>query len=111
MTNRERLIQRLQSEVPLLLLTELRYQIAAEHDGDYDIADAFLDALDVAESNQERALLKECRAILIGLGYYVEMTQDEISQTQVSRGTVWDFKIKGVAYRNISSLQEWLSAS
>jgi len=52
-----------------------------------------------AEARRAAArFLKHARQILIKAGYYRVMSDREIANTTVSRGTVWDFKIGGVAY-------------
>lgn len=41
----------------------------------------------------------ELRDYGIANGIYVEMSQRDIENTQVTRGTVWDFKRNGKAYK------------
>jgi dimeric dUTPase (all-alpha-NTP-PPase superfamily) len=76
-----------------------------EGESPYDLADAFLDAMEFGEDNQDGALVKICKLILIELGYYVPMSQKEIENSYVTRGTVWDFKLKGIPYKGVDS---WL---
>jgi hypothetical protein len=74
----------------------------------YDLADAFEDADDFGVNNQDTELIKICKLILIELGYYVPMSQKEISNTYVTKGTVWSFKMKGIPYKEVDSFGGWL---
>ena len=75
----------------------------------YDLADAFFDALDFGENNQDHVLSKICKMILVELGFYVPMSQKDIDNTYVTRGTVWDFKLKGIPYQGVDTYIDWLN--
>jgi len=110
MTNRERLQARLCQALPKWLEEEMQYQMHdIEHEGPYDVVDAFLDTEAVAEENasskRERV---DCHRILIDTGFYVPMTEAEIRATTTTRGRPWSFKLQGVAYRCLLSLSQWL---
>lgn len=72
MKNRQALINRLEGDVSKLLKSEIEYFMDCEHEEAFDEADAFEEAHDIAEYNNERNLIKECRGILIELGAYTE---------------------------------------
>ena len=115
MTNRERLIARLTTQsIPSKLKVELDYYMSVDRDppeeGElpYDMANAFLDAMDFAEDNQDKQLEHMCESILIELGYYIPMSQADINNTYVTRGKVWDFKLSGIPYKGQDSFGSWL---
>ena len=115
MTNRARLIARLTTQsIPSKLKMELEHYMNVDRDtpepgeAPFDMADAFFDAMEFGENNQDTALEKMCKLILIELGYYVPMSQTEIDNTYVTRGKAWNFKLKGVPYKGVTSFGEWL---
>lgn len=110
MTNRQSTIERLKANISQYLREEIEHKLnidREESDEVYDTCDALLEIYDMAECNSELKLIKECRLILIDLGFYRIMPQSEIDNTTVSRGTVWDFKIKGTAYTSDSTFNDW----
>jgi hypothetical protein len=116
MNNREKLIFRLTNQpIRPELKNELDHFMNVDREDDlepdekaYDIVDAFEDAMRFAEDNRDHKLLLICRYILIQAGYYRPMTQKEIDNTVVSRGSVWDFKLKGIPYIGDDSFGSWL---
>jgi hypothetical protein len=114
--NRQRLIQRLQAGIPTELVEEMAYYMDIDHSDwaveegqPYDLADAFSDVMDIAESNMDRRMTNIIRRILIDVGYYIPMTEEEVAGTATMGGTQkWDFKMGGIPYMGISDWQGWL---
>jgi hypothetical protein len=74
--------------------------IDEEWEQPYTIPQSFDWILDLAEAEPNwRSLKTPARKVAIALGIYVPMTQEEIEMTITTRGTVWDFKLGGVAYQ------------
>lgn len=69
-----------------------------EYSGKPDYVDAVFQTECFAEDNEDRAMLKLARSLLIRAGYYRIMPQSEIDSTVVSLGAKWAFKQDGVAY-------------
>ena len=61
--------------------------------------DAFDHVSDLSDQDEWRHLRTACRRVHIALGQYVAMTQQEIDNTVTNWGTVWAFKLGGVAYQ------------
>lgn len=71
--------------------------------------EAFLLIDDLADTSIEWARYRAaCRSVLIDAGYYRPMSQEDIDSTLTSRGYPWDFKMKGIAYQGLESMQGWL---
>jgi hypothetical protein len=116
MSNRELLISRITTKkIPSKLKLELQHYMEVDRDepeeGDapYDIANAFFDAMDFAEDNQDTGLERICKLILIDVGFYKPMSQQDINNSYVTSGRVWDFKMNGIPYRGTDSIEQWLS--
>lgn len=74
----------------------------------YDELSALFDIEDRNEDKDgDRALLTFCRCLLIDIGFYRVMPQDEIDATTVSHGTPWAFKHKRVAYTTDQIVEDW----
>lgn len=74
----------------------------------YESALSYLNYEPRSEVEKEwRHLLNEARSILIELGFYRVLTQEEIDNTWSSSGARWAFKRKGVAYDSDSTAEEW----
>lgn len=92
---------------------ELASEISFHCDGidgrDYpfDALSALFDIEERAEEDGPRSLLIAARRLLIQLGFYRWMPPEEQAQTTVSRGTVWAFKLGGVAYTSDELVSEW----
>jgi len=121
-TNRERLNNALTALDPKSeLASELRYwqnDVGCEDENGNprtpDLAECFDNVESIATDNAKddpsaKAIALRCRYLLIALGYYREMPQDEIARTEVSSGTRWAFKSKGTAYTMDDSFSVWLS--
>lgn len=79
----------------------------------YDEVTALFDIEQRAEDHAKkhadaRRLLKIARDLLIQIGFYRVMPQDEINNTFVSSGTKWAFKLNGVAYTTDETTDEWM---
>jgi hypothetical protein len=75
-------------------------------EGVYDETDALNDIMDVTQYNGDAPImLKQCREIAIKLGWYKEVSEDELSRTIVTRGKKYDFKLDGKKYKWDSDAQ------
>lgn len=105
--NRDRLTARL-ATASKNMRDELSYLVNdVEHEGDYDIVDAFIDIEALAEDEETPFLRAECRRILIDVGLYVPMTSEEIRNTVTTQRHPWFFKRKGIAYQCVDSLASY----
>jgi hypothetical protein len=74
-TNRQRLADAIEAHGSKLLKEEIAYIMEAWADDPdcqsegFDIADAFNHVQDVAEDNNDRAVVRSCNAVLIACGY------------------------------------------
>ena len=75
------------------LVNGVDHELPEEGEEEYDEVQAFMDIDD-----RDDAFQRECRKILIDIGYYRVMPQAEIDSTYVSSGKKWDFKRKGIPY-------------
>ena len=67
-------------------------------DGPYDEVDALEDTMTRAESNGDAPkLLLQCRKVAIQLGWYREVSEEELSRT-ISTGKKYDFKLDNRKY-------------
>ena len=64
-----------------------------------DLVDAVEQAERYAEDTGDRRMLLRVRRMLIAAGYYRPMSPEEIERTQVTSGSVWAFRLGGVAYQ------------
>lgn len=96
-------------------LSEVRNLLDIEDREDpYDAVSALFDAEDRAQgwivdanSPDARKVLAGAREVLIAIGFYRVMTQEEIDNTFVSSGrSKWDFKLKGVPYTSDDQIVE-----
>lgn len=90
-----------------------------EYGDNYDEVSALFDVEDRAEMwgteaatpdqrKAARRLLKIARRVLIDIGFYRVMPQDEIDNTFTSSGRApWSFKLDGVAYTTDETTEEW----
>lgn len=95
---RKEMIAAINAQAKGFVREEIDFQLSLDRDYDYDELDALFDTEDRAEDFKERGLLTDCRRLLIEVGFYRVMSEDEILNTVVSSGTRWDFKMGGVAY-------------
>lgn len=71
----------------------------------YDAVCALIDAEEA--EGQSRTMVRKLRSMMIDIGYYRVMPQEEIENTFTSHGTPWVFKMDGVAYTSDRSSSEW----
>lgn len=95
---RNEMIETINAKAKGFLREEIDYSMSLDRDYEYDELDALFDTECRAEDFKERGLLLSCRRLLITIGFYRVMPQNEIDNTWVSSGTKWDFKLGGVAY-------------
>lgn len=98
MSSRIEIIGKINELATGFLREEIDHQMTVERDYDYDELDALFDIEDRAEIFKERGLLTACRRLLIEVGFYRAMPQEEINNTSISSGTTWYFKLGGTAY-------------
>lgn len=81
---------------------EIEYFLGVQVESDQvsDVVDAVFQVETFAEENRDRQMLTLVRQMLIAAGYYVPMDASEIARSFTTRGTVWNFKLDGVAYRH-----------
>lgn len=96
--NRSEIIEKINAQASGFLREEIDHQMTVERDYEYDELDALFDTEDNAEGWKKRGLLRQCRMLLIEIGFYRIMPQSEIDNTWVSGGTKWDFRLDGEAY-------------
>ena len=93
------------------LLGEIEHQMSVDRDYPYDEVCAVLDTEDRAETNDNRKLENQCRKMLVAIGFYRPMSQEEIDNTFVSSGTRWHFKMNGIAFTTDNTADEWIDAA
>lgn len=71
-----------------------------------DALDLFCDWAD--EGRYTKAVNYRVRSFLITMGYYREMTPDEVHTTVTNRRYAWSFKRDGVPYTQDESFSVWL---
>lgn len=81
-----------------------------------DIEERYEEALryerEASVKKECRHLLNEARSVLIELGYYRVLTQEEIDNTWSSSGVKWAFKRNGVAYDcESATAEEWFNGA
>ena len=91
--------------------SEIRYftNDIEERDYVYDELSALFDILDRNDQKDgDKRLLKVARQVLIDLGFFRIMPQDEIDNTYTSSGrSPWDFKLGGVPYTTDETHEHW----
>ena len=104
-TNREKLVNAMQNAA-----NNLRSEIQDLVDDGWDAVDAFTHIESLAEEGVEGwdGFKTPVRDVLIEAGYYRPMSEKEIANTTSTRGTVWDFKRKGQAYKSDEGLETWI---
>lgn len=91
------------------------------HQRGYDAVCALLDAEqrfeawlsdgmeDPVQRREIRRGISQARRVLVEIGFYRVMTEDEISSTWVSGGrSPWDFRLDGVPYTSDETTHEWM---
>lgn len=78
---------------------EFRLNIDAEEQRESDVYQALLDAEETFAEWRQRGALKAARRVLIDLGVYKPMTDDQVATTIRTRGPAWDFKLNNVPYQ------------
>lgn len=106
----EKILQNAQKE----LAAEIDHWLNLDREYEYDVVSAIFDIETRAEEwvadgdNRHKPLLDEVRKILIEIGFYRPMTQEEIENTYVSNGhSPWNFKLNEVAYTADETVEEW----
>lgn len=106
MTNKDKLIQALQN-IPLPLKAELEYFMDVEHEGEYDIADAFNDAMDHAENNEDKKMFNLIKPILIEIGFVIPF---DVNKCVALGGKKYWFKANGNHYECVSSWESFINS-
>lgn len=108
--SREQMVSLIKEKAPKELRDEIgHYMTIEEREYPYDEVMAVLDTLVRQEDEDgDKKLLKQARQILIDLGFFRVMPQEEIDNTfRSGRGPVWDFALKGVKYTSDFTYEEW----
>lgn len=104
MTNRQKVVAAIKANASRKLSDEIGYYLDTYSDTDgYDEADALNDALNFAEANFDRAMVRVCNDVLIAAGFYEPRTGEVVVMGRdraVTRG--------GVKYDCVSSWYEWI---
>lgn len=109
MSNREKLAGAIETAHPKLK-EEIRYQLEdVDHEEDYDIVDAFEDAMDSIEATKDKELMKYLKDFFIQIGYAVPISEEEMSKMYVSGGKKYWFKKNGIFYEAIDSWRRWIN--
>ena len=98
---------------------EIEHQMSVDREYPYDECCALLDALDCAETfarnddpqtriNAKR-IAKEARKVLIKLGFYREVTKEEIDGTLWHKGPLWSFTLDGKRYTSELTDEDWFN--
>ena len=95
------------------LRSEIAHQLSVdreEWDGaPYDEVSALLDTLQLAEDTLQKALVKNCRRILIDIGFYRVMPAEEVASTVTSNGGApYAFRMDGTAYTTDFNHDAWI---
>lgn len=105
MNNREKIIAALQG-VTGELKKELDFRMNdIEHEGEYDLADAFDDAIDYSDGHRPK-LFNTIKPILISVGYCIPVDIKRVSST----GRKFWFKKGGIYYDCVCSWEQWINA-
>lgn len=95
------------------LMGEIRhhYEGVSDREYSYDLFDALVDTLTQAEENDDVYLLGLIRRVLIDVGFYREMSQEEAARTECYRNgrpiKPYDFKFGGKMYVSDESFENW----
>ena len=69
-----------------------------DEERDRDVYDALEQAHDLAVEHSDRKMMKAARLVLIELGYFRTISEDELRRTQTLGGKKFDFTLKGQKY-------------
>lgn len=95
------------------LMSEIRYHYddVGDREGEYDLFDALVDTMTQCEENKDYYLLGYIKRILIDVGYFREMSQEEADNTECYRNgrpcKPYDFKFSDKMYVADESLEDW----
>lgn len=104
MTNRLAVMQAAHAHASDRLREEIAYYIETYSDNpDYDVADAVHDALNHAEANDDRPMVRDCIDVLIAAGFYRPRT-GEVVIVGRDRSPVRG----GVRYDCVASWWQWI---
>ena len=104
MTNRQRVTDAYYAVATKRLREEVTYYMDTYCDTeDYDIADALNDALNLAEGNGDKPMIRDCINVLIAAGYYRPRT-GEVMMMGRDRSPVR----KGVRYDCVTAWCLWI---
>lgn len=104
MTNRQKTIAAIKANANQKLRDEIGYYLDTYSDTEgYDEADALNDALNHAEANYDRAMVRACTDVLIAAGFYQPRTGEVVVMGRDRAPTRG-----GVKYDCVSSWFEWI---
>lgn len=104
MTNRQRVIAAVKAKAPKRLRDEIAYYLDTYSDAEwYDEADALNDALNNAEANYDRAMVRDCIDLLIVVGFYQPRDGEVVVMGRDRAPTRG-----GVKYDCVDSWYEWI---
>ncbi len=115
MSNRNKLIRAIETAHPKLK-EEIMYHLENVDHGqdegknlDYDIVNAFEDAMDTIEDNDEfKDLIPHLKNLFIKIGYAIPISKEVFSRTVVTSGKKYWFKRNGIYYDVADSWENWL---
>lgn len=100
MKHAQKLTEILNGKVSDNLRSELDYFMDLEHEDEYNICDAFDDAVEIL------GVTKEIKQIYIAIGYAVTVDITKV----VSNGKPYWFKLDGKHYDCVSGWTEWIAS-
>jgi hypothetical protein len=108
--SRERANEIVHAEPDAAFQEELTYHCnVVERLDRYDAVSGLLDIQDQAEGQGNAELLKIARKLLIKVGFYRIMPDEEIASTVTMGGRKpWNFRIDGTAYTSDYTIEDWL---
>jgi hypothetical protein len=116
MANRDKLIQAIETSHSKLK-EEIMYHLEDVDHGqdegenlDYDIVNAFEDAMNTIEDNNDyKDIQPYLKDLFIKIGYAVPKTREEIDRTIITSGKKYWFKKNGIFYDSVDSWERWIN--
>jgi len=82
-----------------ILNEEIEHQMDVDREEPgYDLYNALDDTYDLALDNEDRPVITAARKVLVEIGCWKHITDEELSRVQVLRGKKYDFILGGKKY-------------